>query len=398
MDQISEPGQHSASPTSRYFAYFCAAPLDEAEHLNCRSRAKVLVISSHLGALLTFVATTLRTVSGALPSLAYLGAISALGLALFFAPFVLKRTQSVQRAALLPLGALALLLPMLLGRTGGLSAASMMMLPALPIIAAFFAGFRVALVFAVLLALETIGLGVFSHLGWIPPHETPLSLRAMLGVAYIGTTAAIAYVYEREREAAEARSRALADALYDATIRDPLTNLLNRRFFDERLKNELAFSRRHGSFTSLLSLDVDHFKRVNDTYGHAGGDTVLVELAHILRASIRQEDTVARIGGEEFLILLRQTEPVGARTVAERLRAAIAAHGFVVGAERIAATASIGCATTTGGDDAQALLSRADARMYVAKRTGRNRVVGDPVAARSSAPRSGTTTPAACPS
>jgi diguanylate cyclase (GGDEF)-like protein len=232
----------------------------------------------------------------------------------------------------------------------------------------------------VLLALETIGLGVATRLGWVPSYDTPLSLRVMLGVAYIATTASIAYVYEREREATEARAHTLADALYDATIRDPLTNLLNRRFFDERLENELAFTRRHRSPTSLLSLDVDHFKRINDSYGHAAGDAVLVGVAHLLRASVRQEDTVARVGGEEFVILLRQTDPVGAQIVAERLLATIAEHSFVVGAERLAVTASIGCATTTGGDDGQTLLSSADARMYIAKRAGRNRVVGDPVA------------------
>ncbi len=194
-------------------------------------------------------------------------------------------------------------------------------------------------------------------------------------------------MYEQERREVEIRLRALAAQLYDSTIRDPLTNLLNRRFFVERLASEIAFARRHPSPVSILALDIDHFKNVNDELGHAAGDTVLVAIDAVLRESMRQEDIVARVGGEEFVALLRGTDEGGACTVAERLRCAVAAHEISCDGKRVAVTVSIGCATVRGaGANSEAVMERADARMYVAKRAGRNRVVDRDESVRAPAP------------
>jgi diguanylate cyclase (GGDEF)-like protein len=165
--------------------------------------------------------------------------------------------------------------------------------------------------------------------------------------------------------------------LYEATVRDPLTGLHNRYYFDERLQSEFAFAKRHGVPLSVLFVDADHFKQVNDTYGHPAGDEVLRRLAELLAETVRAEDVVARIGGEEFVLLIRDVAPEGLLVIAERLRAG--AEAMVVEHEehRISFTVSIGIATLTADSDyasPQGLVAEADALLYQAKEAGRNRV------------------------
>jgi two-component system cell cycle response regulator len=157
---------------------------------------------------------------------------------------------------------------------------------------------------------------------------------------------------------------------------DELTGLHNRRFFLRRLQDEIERAMRYKSPLALLLLDVDHFKRVNDSYGHLVGDAVLASLAEVLRASFRRTDVAARYGGEEFCALLPQTDHAGAEQVAERLRQAFAAAPVALqDGTRLSVTCSAGVAAF-GSDagDAQGLLRVADARLYRAKAAGRNRV------------------------
>ena len=153
---------------------------------------------------------------------------------------------------------------------------------------------------------------------------------------------------------------------------DPLTGLLNRRGLDAQFAFALALAQRSGRPLSLVSVDVDHFKRINDTYGHAQGDQVLQHLAQTLQQRVRSSDLVARLGGEEFVALLPDTDIASAHAVAEELRMAVAAQQHpVVGSIRI----SIGISMLRPGEDTPtALLERADAALYEAKRQGRNRV------------------------
>ena len=153
---------------------------------------------------------------------------------------------------------------------------------------------------------------------------------------------------------------------------DPLTGVLNRRGLDTQFDFALALAQRSGRPLSLISIDVDHFKRVNDTYGHAQGDEVLKGLARTLQESLRSSDLVARLGGEEFVALLPDTDLTGAMNVAEELRLTIADQQHeVVG--RI--SVSLGVSMLHPGEKtATALLERADAALYDAKRQGRNRV------------------------
>ncbi|HEX9573138.1 MAG TPA: diguanylate cyclase [Myxococcales bacterium] len=164
-------------------------------------------------------------------------------------------------------------------------------------------------------------------------------------------------------------------ALREMAIRDGLTRCYNHKYFKMRLEQELVRARRYGSALSLGLLDVDHFKRVNDTYGHPGGDAVLAHLASLLIASVRSSDIVARYGGEEFAFVLVEAGAQEAAVVAERMRARVEAHEFEVpGGARLRATASIGLAAAQGKEPAAALVQRADAALYEAKAQGRNRV------------------------
>ncbi len=169
---------------------------------------------------------------------------------------------------------------------------------------------------------------------------------------------------------------AYAKQMYQAALRDPLTGAFNRRYLDERLESELAFSKRHRDPLALLLLDLDRFKAINDGHGHQAGDAVLVHFCAILAQQVRTEDVVARYGGEEFAVVCRQTDEVRAAILGERLRAAVAASPAKLAEKEIAFTVSIGIAghPCEGLDTVSQLIDSADAALYQAKRSGRNQV------------------------
>ena len=155
---------------------------------------------------------------------------------------------------------------------------------------------------------------------------------------------------------------------------DRLTGLYNRRKLDQILEDEVVRRRRYGSGFSVIMADLDRFKHVNDTYGHAVGDVVLVEFARLLKENTREADALARFGGEEFVIVCRHSSLDGCRALAEKMRETIAAHRFPTIGEL---TASFGVAGCREDDTAATLLARADAALYRAKKAGRNRVESD---------------------
>ncbi len=171
--------------------------------------------------------------------------------------------------------------------------------------------------------------------------------------------------------------RGLAYQLYEGSTRDALTRTYNRRYMNERLAEEIAYARRHGTRLSLMMLDLDHFKRINDQYGHGAGDMVLRIVAAQLQRIIRKEDVLARIGGEEFLVLLRGIEHKNVGILAERLRRAVEGLSIPWEARPLRATVSIGVVSLhecAGEALAEAFLQSADERLYKAKSEGRNRV------------------------
>jgi len=188
----------------------------------------------------------------------------------------------------------------------------------------------------------------------------------------LGTALTLSFLLVDEAEEASMRR------IYEAAMYDGLTGVFNRKHLEERLDAEIAFATRHKTALSLIICDVDFFKKVNDSYGHPAGDAVLRAMGQLLQQSIRTEDVVARYGGEEFVLVLRGIDRQGAWQLAERLRLAIASQVIHHAGLQIAITISAGVADLAEGGDTPGkatLLSTADARLYQAKQSGRNRVI-----------------------
>lgn len=168
----------------------------------------------------------------------------------------------------------------------------------------------------------------------------------------------------------------LLDQLERQTYEDALTGLANRRRLDQRLAEEFALALRHGRTLAVAMADLDHFKLVNDRFSHAVGDAALRETAKILTAQVRHTDLVARFGGEEFVIVLVETDHEAALRVCEKLRAAVANHVWTAIHPGLALTLSIGVCTDTSLPTHERMLAMADRNLYSAKAAGRNRVVG----------------------
>lgn len=167
------------------------------------------------------------------------------------------------------------------------------------------------------------------------------------------------------------------EIIHRMTITDGLTDLANRKQLDLVLSDEIPRSRRHGRDLSMLMIDIDHFKSINDTHGHLTGDSVLRGLAGILQRRLRPSDRLGRYGGEEFCVILPETSRHNAAKIGEELRALVEAHAFVAEDKNIRVTISVGVSTLQDDMAMADLYRAADEMLYRAKRTGRNRVCYD---------------------
>jgi diguanylate cyclase (GGDEF)-like protein len=193
------------------------------------------------------------------------------------------------------------------------------------------------------------------------PAAFPVDRREMLGV--IANQVAISLQNGR-----------MYQALEEQATTDGLTGLVNHRTFQERFAAMLGRADRHKFRVALILTDIDHFKKINDAYGHPAGDQVLGRVAQILKASARKIDIVARYGGEEFAIVLEGTDRAGARQLAERIRNEVSEQGFEAGKGRFCATLSLGVAVyPDDGRTKQEVIARSDQALYAAKHAGRNR-------------------------
>lgn len=165
------------------------------------------------------------------------------------------------------------------------------------------------------------------------------------------------------------------EEIYRLTITDGLTQVANKRHFVDFLEREIARAARHGRPLSLVLFDVDHFKALNDRWGHLAGDRVLQAIAGLIARQVRRDELLARYGGEEFAVVLPETGPEEATTVCERIRAEVEDATFEHEGEPLRATISLGAAALEPGDTVPSLIARADARLYRAKQEGRNRAV-----------------------
>jgi diguanylate cyclase (GGDEF)-like protein len=165
--------------------------------------------------------------------------------------------------------------------------------------------------------------------------------------------------------------------MYEAALRDGLTKAFNKKYFLDRLETEIAYARRHSAHLSLLMMDVDFFKRVNDTYGHLAGDFVLQKLSKVAASTLRTEDVFARYGGEEFGVICRGVPLQSAGILGERIRAVVEQTVFEYEGHRLPITVSVGVAghPEVPVETSTQLIAAADSALYEAKRSGRNRVL-----------------------
>lgn len=170
------------------------------------------------------------------------------------------------------------------------------------------------------------------------------------------------------------RNALLYRAALQTALRDPLTDTGNRIAMEQTLKREVDIARRTLQPLSILMVDIDHFKRVNDNHGHIAGDEALKAVASALKDSLRNVDMVFRYGGEEFMVLLSGTSREAASIVGERLRMAVLGIQYLVENRAIELSVSLGCASLLPGESMDSLLRRADNALYVSKRDGRNRL------------------------
>lgn len=209
-----------------------------------------------------------------------------------------------------------------------------------------------------------------------PVAPNAVQLLVFVCLIALGILGSLGFVLmEKERSDLELRSLAMTDFL---------TKAMNRRAFTECVEQQMALAQRTGLPLALLMIDVDHFKRINDGHGHAAGDSVLVEIARVIGASIRRQDTLGRYGGEEFGVLLPSTDQAGAMVVAEKLRSAVEAMSCRARETSISVTISIGvtvCHATCANCpyDLDRFLADADSALYQAKHGGRNRAAAVPI-------------------
>lgn len=235
------------------------------------------------------------------------------------------------------------------------------------------------------LAIFGLAIAVGVAMGWHPTDVLGLAYAGMVGVVLLGTLAInfrIQDLRERLRAERQALERALAENQALA-MHDSLTGLINRRQMLEQL---VMHSRRHardGSGMVIMQLDIDHFKAINDGYGHAAGDRALQDLANILHTNLRVGDFVSRWGGEEFVALLYGVQEDEALHLAERLRLGVQAHRIEHNGRSFSMTVSIGLSAHRTGENVEETLERADRCLYRAKHRGRNSIVCDQLDAAS---------------
>ena len=187
----------------------------------------------------------------------------------------------------------------------------------------------------------------------------------------LGSTTVLKFTFQDQLD------ESFQQQMYDAALRDGLTKAYNKKYFMDRLDTEFSYAKRHRADLSLLLFDVDHFKRVNDTYGHLAGDYVLSKLSRIGMGTVRTEDIFARYGGEEFGVICRAVPLAHAGILAERLRSMVETTVFEFDGRRMPITISVGVSALPQCpvETATELIAEADAALYEAKRCGRNRVL-----------------------
>jgi diguanylate cyclase (GGDEF)-like protein len=256
----------------------------------------------------------------------------------------------------------------------------MIWLAFLPIATTIMAGTTDGLVWGAISVSTIAGIYVLNRTLGIDVTLLPsTSLDRMIDLIAVTSVTGIAiWLNEKAKARAMNHLEGAQALLHHMAWVDPLTNVFNRRYFFDRAKIELELARPADGRTSILLLDIDHFKNINDSYGHHVGDQILTGLVAVCQENLREIDTLARLGGEEFVILLPETDLAQAHYIAERLRSKIEQTSISTDSGLLTVTVSIGVMshlTSEAELPVHKLVQRADQAMYMAKRSGRNRVV-----------------------
>ncbi|UZE95673.1 GGDEF domain-containing protein [Alkalimarinus alittae] len=233
-------------------------------------------------------------------------------------------------------------------------------------------GIRTGLILSVIAVILVMIIFSFPQLPFVTTeYATDFKIRFIATFSFV---TAFAYILDDARRSAKSELIEMATLYEYAARTDELTSLSNRRDMKECLDKEFYRHQRSNSYFSIILIDIDYFKRVNDTYGHDAGDAILQEFSLLLMGLSRQIDVVSRWGGEEFLMLLPDTSLLQALTLAERLRVAVAEHTFKYKSEVIPVTMSAGVCAVSQHESINQLLKQADINLYEAKSKGRNRI------------------------
>jgi diguanylate cyclase (GGDEF)-like protein len=296
---------------------------------------------------------------------------------MFTAPFLLRATGSTVLAREVFLCAVFFNFTWLTYNLGGVDAPTVGWLITAPVVAMFLGGIRTALFWLLMSCLAVLSFHAAHRLGVpSPPHPVKdmelLHLLCDLGLYIV--VVVFVLLFEVTKTQGFIKLEQALKIINELAIRDELTGSHNRRHLIRLIENEKERTARLGSLFCLCLLDIDHFKRINDTYGHLAGDTVLREFAATVQRQIRDSDSFGRYGGEEFLLMLPETSIDEAHALAERVRANIARLGFP-DLPDLAVTVSIGIAQFRTDEPISQTVARADEALYQAKSSGRNRVV-----------------------
>jgi diguanylate cyclase (GGDEF)-like protein len=293
-------------------------------------------------------------------------------------PFVLRASGSVRAARELFLCALFFNFTWLSYNLGGIGAPTASWLITAPLVAMFLGGVGSALAWLALSCAAAIAIFALPGAGHpLPAH--PVSDMALLYLAcHLGLFVVVlvfALLFELTKNQGFVKLEQALGTINELAIRDELTGVHNRRYLIGLIEREMERSDRNGNAFCLCLLDIDFFKRVNDTYGHSAGDAVLRAVARSVQAQVRGSDCFGRYGGEEFLLMLPETPAADAMVLAERVRIAIERLRCVEEGSEIRLTVSIGVAEYRSGEAVALAVGRADEALYLAKSSGRNRVV-----------------------
>jgi diguanylate cyclase (GGDEF)-like protein len=296
---------------------------------------------------------------------------------MFAAPFLLRATGSIRLAREVFLCAVFFNFTWLTYYLGGVNAPTAGWLITGPVVAMFLGGVATALFWLFMSCAAVITIYAL-HVAGLPSPAHPVTdmdlLYLICNIGLYIVVVVFVLLFELTKTQGFVKLEQALKIINELAIRDELTGSHNRRHLIQLIENEKERTARLGSLFCLCLLDIDYFKRINDTYGHSAGDTVLREFAATVQRQIRESDSFGRYGGEEFLLMLPETSVDEARVLAERVRANIEKLGFT-GLPQLAVTVSIGIAEFRINESIGQTVARADEALYLAKSSGRNRVV-----------------------